>query len=318
MNTSRGEVADSLMILANNRAETGDTFPDLLPPLLRQFARDGHPAVRVMVLHRLAFLQFKSPLGWELFESAVECDDERIWPSAERCLYYSYHTAFDRVKPHLDKISGSKVPATRETWGRISALASLSGHVNQADFILRLSSMQDTDAWTGAVIVWAANAHLAEHGEACFAGLAAALDNPAAWPAVLREVHALFRNVDPITPVPASLLRSALDGRLSRDEQGFNPHGVDTWLCALAETRPDLALDAAELFAAAAKAGRVAVYDDAPIARLLTLLFREAEEREESDQGEMLRRVIAVQDAFLAGLLEGLAQWLRDAERPDS
>lgn len=233
MNTSRGEVADSLMILATNRAETGDTFPELLPPLLRQFARDGHPAVRAMVLHRLAFLQYKRPLGWELFESAVEYDDERIWPSAEQCLYHSYHTAFDRVKPHLDKISGSKVPATRETWGRISALASLSGHINQADFILRLSRMQDKDVWTGAVTVWAANAHQVEHGEACFAGLAAALDNPAAWPAVLREVHALFREVDPITPVPASLLRSVFDGRLIRDEQGFNHHGVDTWLCAL-------------------------------------------------------------------------------------
>jgi hypothetical protein len=318
MNSSRGEVADSLIILANNRAETGNAFPELLPPLLRQFARDGHPAVRAMVLHRLAFLQYKSALGWELFESAVECDDERIWPSAEQCLYHSYHTAFDRVKPHLDKISGSKVPATRETWGRISALASLSGHVNQADFILRLSRMQDKDAWTGAVTVWAANAHQVEHSEACFAGLAAALDNPAAWPGVLSEVHALFREVAPITPVPASVLRSALDGRLIRDEQHFNHHGIDTWLCALAETQPDLALDAAELFAAAAKAGRVAVYDDAPIARLLTLLFREAEEREESDQGEMLRRVIQVQDAFLAGPLEGLAQWLRDAERPDS
>ena len=238
--------------------------------------------------------------------------------SAEQCLYYTYHTAFDRVKPHLDKISGSQVPATRETWGRISALASLSGHIGQADLVLRMSKMQDKDAWTGAVTVWAANAHQVEHSEACFAGLLAALDNPAAWPGVLREVLALFREVDPITLVPISILRSVLDGRLVRDEQRFNHHGVDTWLSALAETQPDLALEAAELLAAAAKAGSVAVYDDEPIARLLTILFREAEEREESDRGEMLRKVIQLQDVFLAGPLDGLAQWLRNAERPDS
>jgi hypothetical protein len=133
---------------------------------------------------------------------------------------------------------------------------------------------------------------------------------------VRRELHTLFRKIDPVTPVPSSLLRAVFDGRLTRNEQGFDFHGFDAWLCAIAESKPDLAVDAAELFAAAARTTSVVTYDDALIARLLTLLLREAEEREESDRGEMLRRVISVQDDFLAAPLEGLSQWLRDAERP--
>lgn len=153
---------------------------------------------------------------------------------------------------------------------------------------------------------------------ACFVGLAAALDDPAAWRGVLREVHALFRDGDPITAVPVSILRALPDGRLVDGEQYFDSHGVDTWLCALAATEPDLALDAAELLAAAAMTKNVPIYDGAPSQAIFAILFREAEEREESDRGEMLRRVIQIQDTFLAGAFEGLAQWLQDAERPDA
>ena len=48
---------------------------------------------------------------------------------------------------------------------------------------------------------------------------------------------------------------------------------------------------------------------------LLTLLFRYAEEIEESDNGEFLKRVIALQDMFF---IKGakLESWLQDAERP--
>jgi len=52
---------------------------------------------------------------------------------------------------------------------------------------------------------------------------------------------------------------------------------------------------------------------DAPI---LSSLFQEAEEREQSDAGAFLVSVIAVQDALLRTGAHGLDQWLKDAERP--
>lgn len=49
---------------------------------------------------------------------------------------------------------------------------------------------------------------------------------------------------------------------------------------------------------------------------ILSSLLQEAEEREQSDSGAFLNRVIAVQDALLKIGAHGFDQWLKDAERP--
>lgn len=49
---------------------------------------------------------------------------------------------------------------------------------------------------------------------------------------------------------------------------------------------------------------------------LLTRLFAQAEEQEELDGGAMLQRVVAVQDTLLALGVNGVNDWLKDAERP--
>jgi hypothetical protein len=48
----------------------------------------------------------------------------------------------------------------------------------------------------------------------------------------------------------------------------------------------------------------------------LGALFAEAEEREESDHGNFLQRVVSVQDAMLKRGGNSLYGWLKDAERP--
>ena len=47
----------------------------------------------------------------------------------------------------------------------------------------------------------------------------------------------------------------------------------------------------------------------------MTRLFAEAEEREESDHGAMLKRVVAVQDLLLSLGVNSLNDWLEAAER---
>jgi hypothetical protein len=47
-----------------------------------------------------------------------------------------------------------------------------------------------------------------------------------------------------------------------------------------------------------------------------TRLFREAEEIEEVDDGNMLQRVVKVQDILLSIGVTGVQNRLRDAERP--
>jgi hypothetical protein len=51
--------------------------------------------------------------------------------------------------------------------------------------------------------------------------------------------------------------------------------------------------------------------------QLMTLLFAEAEEREESHDGEMLRRMVFVQDKLLSLGVNGVSEWLKAAEPPE-
>jgi hypothetical protein len=82
--------------------------------------------------------------------------------------------------------------------------------------------------------------------------------------------------------------------------------------------RPDDALAAAEAFASFIRFNKFPWYQCDAISQLLTRLFREAKEREESDGGVMLRQIIDLQDEFIAIGVHGLQDWLRDAERPRS
>ena len=52
------------------------------------------------------------------------------------------------------------------------------------------------------------------------------------------------------------------------------------------------------------------------LTQLMTRLFSEAEEREESDHGAMLQRVVVAQDTLLSLGVNGVADWLKAAERP--
>ena len=52
------------------------------------------------------------------------------------------------------------------------------------------------------------------------------------------------------------------------------------------------------------------------LTQLMTRLFAEAEEREESDDGEMLQRVVSIQDTLLSLGLDSINAWLKAAERP--
>ncbi len=73
----------------------------------------------------------------------------------------------------------------------------------------------------------------------------------------------------------------------------------------------------AEIYLAYVKHTKSYLYDhENNLTQLLTRLFAEAEEREESDHGAMLQRVVVVQDALLSIGVSNINDWLKAAERP--
>jgi hypothetical protein len=318
INMMSGDVAEALMILANNLQDRGIAFPELLPPTLRRFASNEQPAIRALILRRLPYLQSKNPeLGWELFHLAMQ-DAVGLWQPAERCLYYAYHDHFEKVAPSLERICREVSNKEMETWGRISALSALTGHIDFANFLGELNTLDITEAWDGAASVWTHPGNIKQHREQCLAGIEVGLNagSPHAT-AVARHVGNIFRDNAPPTSIPIELIRLCFSV-LENDSENNHDRlfGFDGWLNATSQRDPELALAATEIYLTYVSRAKSYFHDhENRLVQLMTRLFAEAEEREESDHGEMLKRVVSAQDLLLSLGGNSINDWLKAAER---
>jgi hypothetical protein len=120
----------------------------------------------------------------------------------------------------------------------------------------------------------------------------------------------------PIT-IPIELIRLFF-GVLENDNAGKHHRlfGFDDWLSEISQRDPEHALTATEIYLAYVNRAKPHFYDhENRLVQLMTRLFAEAEEREESDQGAMLKRVVSVQDLLLSLGVSSVNDWLRAAER---
>lgn len=315
INSIRGNAAEAVMILATRWGELGRPLPLGLDHCLLTFARDSHPAVRATVVKRLPWLmQYERTLGWTLFENATEKADEKVWELAERTLYYSYAKEFAKVRQYLQRLETDGRGKARETWGRISMLCCLSGHIAWSELHETLTRLSDTDAWRGVATVATHNA-TAEHRDACFEALRAAFKEAPARLVVANELDRLFQTKE-LVVVPRDLIAAGFSTieEQERPDQ-FRMHGFEEWLVRMSLLEPGETLAVAQDFAQFIGRKAIQVHDQRPIERVLTNLFREAEDREEADGSAMLKSVIALQDRFMATGVS-LQEWLKDAERP--
>lgn len=319
INMMKGEVVEALMILANSFQEHTVPFPELLSPTLRSFAGAEHPAIRALVLRRLPYLQYHNPdLGWDLFRRATQ-EATGLWQIAEPCLYHAYHNDFGKVAPLLARIQSEGNGKDMETWGRISALAALSRHIDIFILINDLRAMENTEAWRGAASVWTHPENVKQHREQCLMGIKAGLKakGPHAEAAAQKMEH-LFHDNNLMPSIPIDLIHLCFAVLESNSE---NKHdrlfGFDEWLNATSYHDPEYALAVAEIYLAYINRTKPYLYDhDNNLTQLMTRLFAEAEEREESDHGAMLQRVVSLQDMLLSLGVNGVNDWLKAAERP--
>jgi len=303
INMMSGNVAEALMILANNFQERGMALPELLPPTLRRFASNEHPAIRALILHCLPYLQSQNPeLGWELFRLAMK-DAVGFWQHAERCLYYAYHDHFEKVAPSLERICREGSKEDMETWGCISALSVLTGHIELANLLGALNSLNITEAWKGAATVWTHPGNIRQHRDRCLAGIEAGLKADSHHAAaVARLVDDIFQNNVPPISIPIDLIQLCFNAfENDREDKHNRLFGFNEWLNAISQRDPELALAATEIYLAYVSRANPYFFDhENQLVQLVTRLFAEAEEREESDHGAMLKRMVSVQDLLLS------------------
>lgn len=322
INMVSGHIAEALMILANKLQEHGVPFPELLSPTLRRFAGNEHPAIRALILRRLPYLQSLSPeLGWDLFHRAMQ-DATGLWQTAEPCLYYAYHSHFGKVSPLLARIHQDGRGEDLETWGRISALAALTGHIDFAVLLGTLKALDSTEAWRGSASVWTHSENIKQHRDQCLTGIREGLNasSPHAK-AIAQQMDRVFCDSTPVLSIPIEMIRLCFTVFESdSDSDSENKHnrlfGFDKWLNATSHRDPGQALTATEIYLAYVSHTKPYLYDhENSLTQLMTRLFAEAEEREESDHGTMLQRVVSIQDTLLSLGVNGINDWLKAAER---
>jgi hypothetical protein len=320
INMARGHVVEALMIVATRLQKDSITWPELLAPTLRQFAADEHPAIRTLILRRLPYFQSLQPnLGWALFDLAMQENVAGLWAMAEPCLYHAYHQKFDIVSPWLARLYCDGQGKDLETWGRISALAALSKQIDFSRFLSELTSRNASETWRGAASVWTHPGNMQQHRDQCLAGLQTGLStaNPDAA-VVARKCRGLFRETTPLVSVPTELIQRCFTLlEAEADSTQRDVYGFDAWLNATSIRDPMSALDATEIYLNYVRRVKPYLYDhENNLTQLLTSLFAQAEEQEDSDSGAMLQRVVAVQDTLLALGVNGVNEWLKVAERP--
>lgn len=318
INMMSGNVAEALMISINKLQEHSVPLPELLSPTLRRFAGNEHPAIRSLILRRLPYCQSLNPeFGWDLFHLAMQ-EATGLWPIAEPCLYYTYYKYFEKVSPLLARIHNEGSGKDLETWGRISALAALTEQIDFAVWLEDMKALDATEAWRGAGSVWSHPENIKQHREQCLAGIEAGLN--AASPhaaAVAQQIDHICRDSTPPISIPIELIRLCF--RVFENDSEDKHHrlfGFDEWLGATSQRDPEHALAATEIYLAYVSRAKPYFYDhENRLTQLMTRLFAEAEEREESDHGAMLQRVVSVQDTLLSLGVNSINDWLKAAER---
>ena len=320
LNMAKGNVADALMILATQLQMGNVLWPEPLASALREIADDSHPAVRAVVLHRLPYLQPLAPdIGWEMFHQAMQKDADGLWQMAEPCLYYAYHKQFEIVQPWLDLLYQEANGKDLETWGRISALAALSERVNLASLLKSLKDLNAESAWRGATSVWTHPSNVRQHPDQCFGGLETGIDTGNQFAcSVARNVCRFFSETTSLVNISASILQPCFDLLADdADKSQVDLLGIDAWLNATALRDPAHALEVTEMYLALKRNTQSYLYDHGKnFTHPLTRLFAQAEEQEESDNGTMLQRVVAVQDTLMTLGMHGVEDWLKANERP--
>ncbi|WKT61912.1 ATP-binding protein [Microbulbifer thermotolerans] len=318
INMITGKIVEALMILVNNFQEQNIALPELLPPTLHRFANKEHPAIRALILRRLPYLQSRYPeLGWGLFGHAM-VDSVGLWKYAERCLYYAYHDHFEKVAPRLERILSEGSQEDMETWGRISALSALTGHISFANLLRELKALDITKAWQGAASVWSHPENIKQHREQCLTGIEAGLKTGSRHAVVVaRHTENIFRDKTPPISIPVKLIQLFFNVlEVDGENKNFQLFGFNEWLNAISQRDPDLALAATEIYLAYVSRANPYFYDHKDqLVQLVTRLFAEAEEREEYDNSGMLKRVVSVQDLLLSLGVNSINDWLKMAER---
>lgn len=308
-NSTRGITARSATSLYCRWLKLEKPIPRLLPYLLRRCASDRSLGVRVSILDRLPFVVHHSPdLGWRLFDTCFREPQGKLWLEAERLLYYHYRGSFEVVKPLIDRMRKEALDVAGEAYGRIATLCYLAGHSVIDDRPLFSLATNDSIS-QGIAQVLCANLVHTGVAEKCRATLIEMLKIAETSTAALAALGRRMASEHADGPVDPELVL------LSVGAMGHLKEARDTWaLCKWLERNtsqyPLAALEICEKLIALPTEGHVRFSGE--MVPILLELLREADE---TDDPDLISRVVKLQDSCLSLDVLGVDELLDNSAR---
>ncbi|PSB30818.1 AAA family ATPase [Chlorogloea sp. CCALA 695] len=312
INSTRGVAAKSAMTLCNRLLEKDQSLPELLPFLLHHFARDQAIGIRVSILWQLPFLIHKRPdLGWQLLANVFQESQSQLWKYAEQCFYYQYKNCFNLVAPYLDRLLHEGIEDAGSTWGCISTLACLAGYINQQQLFDSLTETNNVNAWKGATEVFIVNLDQHQHTVICYSGLMTILRQKSIAEEIIWKIERCFAQKNTGNLISSDLALAFLDA-LPVSSERYEIYHLFEWLSYEASRDPLSALDVTEVLAEKleGKLTTQALGRTQPLIKALNEIFREADE---TDDLNLIQRVIKLQDHFLKLNINGIEELLAKA-----
>ncbi|MEW5925912.1 MAG: hypothetical protein AB1941_00360 [Gemmatimonadota bacterium] len=327
INRPRGVAAIAAVNFCNHLIEHERAIPDLLVRTIHAFAGDPEPSTRAGVLRGMDYTVWARPeIGWPIVEAVLRPDPEMpaatppaLWPYLEPVLYHQYREHFDRVAPFLSRLRLEAIESAAETYGRISALSCLAGHLTAEQVFEALTGAPE-GAWKGTAQVFCANVRSAAYRAECRRGVLQMLRREDVPAAAVDHIACAFNDKGPGVHFTAEIALALISAREARvapargEGKTVRLSGVVDWVALEASKDPLSALDVVEALAnVLEREGLMSFFNAGDLVTALSAVLREAEEM---DDRELLLRVLAIQDKLLRQGVSEVDELLNRAARP--
>lgn len=280
--------------------------------LITQLAIDKALEVRAALLQGLAYTAYKNQeLGWQVFNIVFAKTQTYLWVLAEKFLYHQYYSNYNMVKPCLDRIKNEGINEAGATWGRLSALCMLRGHINQQAFFKELTEIDKREIWDGALSVFIANLEKKPDG-LCQESFRKFIMENKVQKEFGHQIDGAFRLDEKgkfINSVTGQLFINSLT---LDDEKAPKMHFFIHWIEYQATINPMIALELCESLLSKLQSfkSKPRLWHSKPLISALTTILREADEM---DGLELINRAVRLQDQFLLIGIDGMDEYLEEA-----
>lgn len=286
--------------------------------LLRDFAVMENLSVKTFYIDRmLPLLNNNRKMAWELFNEMVT--DEQLYGTNEvyRFLYYCYHREIDLVIPHLKIMHASQIDSIGKSWGQLEALCYLDNQITQEVFEEELRSAHTETSWKGALNVYFSNLKDTHDSES------------------KNIINKCLEEIEFILNFKKGILTRETDFIYTFHSSEIQDHTLIQLVKIILEKKPSICIKIHSFFSWMAKAAPNHIDDilemmetlsqntvtedwkyfyGSEILTVITELFKEGESREISDQGQFLRRSLAIIERLQKKYVN-LDDWYNNFER---